>query len=159
HAFENAVGIAFHHAAVHEGARVAFIAVADDVFLAAAATGGLGDGAPLQSCWETGATTATEPGLGDFLDDVGGRHRREGLGERGVGGAGDAIVDVFGIDSTSAFADDVHLPREEGLRRVAGHLFRRGRVERFQDDGGIGGFDVLIKGLVVVDGDHRAVGT
>jgi hypothetical protein len=33
--FQHAVGIAFHHAAVHERAGVALVGVADDVFLGA----------------------------------------------------------------------------------------------------------------------------
>ena len=50
HAFEHAVRIALQHAAVHEGARVAFVGVADDVLLLLA---GLGDRAPLQARWDS----------------------------------------------------------------------------------------------------------
>ena len=40
HAFDHQVGVAFEQAAVHESARVAFVGVADDVLLVAAATCG-----------------------------------------------------------------------------------------------------------------------
>ena len=33
HAFQHPVGVAFHHASVHESAGVAFVAIADDIFL------------------------------------------------------------------------------------------------------------------------------
>jgi len=44
--FNHALRVAFEHAAIHESARVAFVAIADDVFQIAT---GFGHGAPLQA--------------------------------------------------------------------------------------------------------------
>ena len=57
HAFEDAVRVAFEHGAVHEGAGVAFVGVADDVLLLLA---GLGDGAPFQAGGIAGAAASAQ---------------------------------------------------------------------------------------------------
>src|SRR6202020_1542255 len=59
HAFDHHEGIAFHDHAVGEGAAVAFVSVADDVFLPAA---GLRDGLPLDAGGKARAPAAAQSG-------------------------------------------------------------------------------------------------
>ncbi len=58
HPFEHAVRIALEHAAVHEGAGVALVGVADDVLALGRL---LGDGGPLQPGRIAGAAAAAQP--------------------------------------------------------------------------------------------------
>ena len=71
HAFEHAVRIGFHQRAVHVGARVAFVAVGDDVL---ALAGRLAHQVPLQAGGEAGAAAATQAALADLLADILRRH-------------------------------------------------------------------------------------
>ena len=71
HAFDQYERIAFHDHAVGEGAAVALVGVADDVFLRRL---GLRHGAPFDPGRETGAAAAAQAGLDDVLD---GRLRTE----------------------------------------------------------------------------------
>ena len=89
HAFDEAIGIAFHQHAIGEGAAVALVGVAADVFLI-----GLGvvDRLPLDAGREAGAAAAAQAGGGYFGDDVERRH-----GER-VGEAGEAAVGAVVLD-------------------------------------------------------------
>ena len=71
HAFENLERDAFHHGAVHECARVAFVGVHDeDLF------GDLlcGEEGPLHSGGEAAASASAESGLFDGVDNFGGLH-------------------------------------------------------------------------------------
>ena len=61
HAFEHAVRVALEHAAVHEGAGIAFVGVADDVFRVVPV--GLGDRAPLQAGGKAGAAASAQAAL------------------------------------------------------------------------------------------------
>ena len=73
HAFDEAVRVAFHQHAVGEGAAVALVGVAADVFLV-----GLGvvHGLPLDAGREAGAAAAAQAGGRDLRDDVERRHGR-----------------------------------------------------------------------------------
>ena len=62
HAFEHAVRIAFQDAAVHERAGVAFVGVADDVFLARSASW---RPCPTSGRWEARAAAAAQAALDD----------------------------------------------------------------------------------------------
>ena len=67
HALDHAVRVAFQHAAVHEGAGIAFVGVADDEFRRRLAdcAGQL----PFPPGGETGAAAAAEAGNPHRLDD------------------------------------------------------------------------------------------
>ncbi len=83
HALDEAERIAFHQHAVGEGAAVAFIRVAADVFLLGP---GIQDRLPFDAGRETRAAAAAQPRGGDLGDDVGRLH-----GDR-LGEAGEAAV-------------------------------------------------------------------
>ena len=88
HAFDQHVGVVFHHHAVGEGARVAFVGVADDVLLLRLTTK---HGAPLDAGGECRAATAAQAGFGDFGNDRFGRHAQGAL-EAAVAVVGDVIL-------------------------------------------------------------------
>ncbi len=67
HSFEYAIGEGFEDHAIHEGAGVAFVAVADDIFEAA---GGIAGQFPFLAGGETGAASAAEAGMFDEFDEV-----------------------------------------------------------------------------------------
>jgi hypothetical protein len=67
HAFDEQVRIAFHQHAICEGTAVAFVGVADDVFLAALCFGG---GAPFDAGGESCAAASAQSRLRHFLDDL-----------------------------------------------------------------------------------------
>ena len=101
HAFEQAVRVALDDGAVHEGAGVAFVGVADDVLDVAR---GLGGEFPLEAGQEAGAATAAQAGVLDFLDDRFGRHLEQGLGQSRVAAAGDVLLDALGVDHAAVAA-------------------------------------------------------
>ena len=68
HAFDQDERIAFHDHPVGEGAAVAFVSVADDVFPVGF---GVSDGLPLDAGREAGAAAPAQPRLRDLLDDSG----------------------------------------------------------------------------------------
>ncbi len=102
--------VAFQGAAVHEGAGVAFVGVADDVFLVSR---GLAAEAPFHAGQEAGPAAAAQPGLQDDLDDLFGgiflQHLLNGL----VAAAGDVFVDGIGIDDAAIAQDDALLLGEK----------------------------------------------
>ena len=67
HALDEHERIAFHDHAVGVGAAVAFVGVADDVFLVARR---LEHGAPLDAGGETRAAAPAQARIGDLLDDL-----------------------------------------------------------------------------------------
>jgi hypothetical protein len=71
HAFDQHEGIAFHDHAVGEGAAVAFVGIADDVFAVAR---GIEHRLPLDAGREAGAAAAAQAGFGHLGDHVGRRH-------------------------------------------------------------------------------------
>ena len=64
HAFNEHVGVTLHGHAVREGARVAFIRVANHILLR---RGGAQDGAPFDACWKRCATAATQTRIEHLL--------------------------------------------------------------------------------------------
>ena len=95
HAFQHGVGIAFHDGAVHERARVAFVAVADDVFLIV--LGGERE-FPFEAGGETAAAAAAETGVDHGLADLFRGHLGDGLARADVSFAGDVFFDVVRLD-------------------------------------------------------------
>ena len=95
HALQDTVGIAFHHRAVHERARIALVSVADHIFIGTGLTQHL---LPFFSCGEAAASASPETGLGDLLYDPFRRHVEQGLCHSAVTAHGDVFPDGFGID-------------------------------------------------------------
>ena len=69
HAFDQRERIALHDHPVGEGAAVAFVGVADDIF---AVRLRIGDGLPFDAGRETGAAATAKPGFRHLGDDRGG---------------------------------------------------------------------------------------
>ena len=67
HALDQQEGIAFHQHPVGEGAAIALVGIADDVFLFRP---GVVDGLPFDSGREAGAAAAAQAGFPDLLDDL-----------------------------------------------------------------------------------------
>src|ERR1700728_3860271 len=109
HAFNDALRIALEHAAIHERAGIALVAIADDIFLGAF---DFGDVVPLEAGWITAASTAAETAFGDLLDHRGRVHVGEGFHEPFVAAARDVFVDLFGIDVAGILENDVGLTIE-----------------------------------------------
>ena len=76
HAFNQLEGVAFHDGAVHEGAGVALVTVADHITHGFLLTGNL---LPLLACGEAAAAAAPEAGLVHFVDDLIPGHFKHGL--------------------------------------------------------------------------------
>ena len=109
-AFEQAVRIAFHHRAVHEGARVALVRVADHVLLVGRLLVG---NRPLLAGGEAAAATPAEAAQFDFAAHVQRRHRAERLRERAVPAAGEILVEAGRIDDPAVGEHPSRLRREE----------------------------------------------
>ncbi len=100
------MGVALDRGAVHVGARVALVGVADDVLLVA---GGLLGQVPLHPGREARAAAAAQAGGLELLDDLVGLHLEEGLLEAGIAVARDVLVDVLGVDHAAVAQDDAEL--------------------------------------------------
>ena len=68
--------VAFHHPAIHERARIAFVSVANYVFLVSLR---FGRELPLYSRQETRAAASAQTAGGDRFDELAGRHAAEHL--------------------------------------------------------------------------------
>ena len=106
HAFNDPVGIALHHRAVHERAGVAFIAVADDVLFWLRLAKHL---FPFLSSWEAGASAPPQPGVGYLFYDFLRRHIKQGLGDGAVAADGDVFYDGLGVDMAAVLQGHPHL--------------------------------------------------
>ena len=106
HAFNHAMRIAFHHAAIHECAGVALVAVADHVLQVA---GGLGHRAPLQAGRIAAAAAPAQSALGDAMDHAVGRHLGQHRQQRLVAVARNVVVDLFRIDVAGILEHHAHL--------------------------------------------------
>ncbi len=136
------MGIALKHAAVHEGAGVAFVRVADDVFLLA---GGFCDRAPLQPGGIAGAATAAQAALYHFLHHFGGRHLGKHAHQGAVSGSAHVFLNTLGIDQAGIFQHDFLLPLEERHIRAANQAADRRTFESVEDLDSIGGGNVLVE--------------
>ena len=95
HAFEQGVRVAFDLVAVHVGAGVAFVGVADDVFDVGL---GFGEEVPLVTGEEARATAATKAGCFDLLDYGVFAAVDQDLVEGLIAADGDVFLDVGGAD-------------------------------------------------------------
>ncbi len=106
HAFNHAMRIAFHHAAIHERARIPFVAVADDVFLFAGRLGGV---FPLQPGQETCAAASAQTAGGDQFDDLRRRHPAEHLAGGAITAGGAVRIERFRVNRAAIFQRDLFL--------------------------------------------------
>jgi hypothetical protein len=105
-ALEHAVRIAFQHAAIHVGAGVAFVAVADDVL--GRALNGARD-LPLEPGGEAGAAAAAQAAGFHFGDDVLRLHAAEDAHQALVDTVAQAVLKVFRVEFAAITHDDPHL--------------------------------------------------
>ena len=155
HALDDAMRIAFHHAAIHEGAGVALVAVADHILHVAR---GLGHRAPLQAGGIAAAAAPAQAALGDAVNHAVGRHLGERRQQRLVAVAGDVVVDLFRIDVAGVLQHHPDL-LVEVLVQVALQFGDRLAAQAGHDGLGVVGVHVVVEGLLGVDADQRAGGT
>ncbi len=105
HTFDDGMGVAFQHAAVHEGTRVAFVGVADDVFHFA---GVLAGELPFFGSGETRAAASAQAGSKDFINHTVGGHFGDDFGQGHVTVFGDVIFDVEGINFAAVGKHHAH---------------------------------------------------
>ena len=159
--------IALHKAAVHECAGVALIPVGDDIL---DITGGIVGELPLLAGGETRPPTASQPGLGDFLDDRLGLHR-ERLAQRLITADGDRLLDGLRIDHATVAQHYTHLLAVERNLVIVGHsLVSRGFLIRQPLDNAafdqrflhhvrhVGHIHLAIQDAVGLDDDHGPFG-
>ena len=124
HALDQAIRIAFHGHTIGEGAGIAFVGIADDVFLR---RGLVGHGLPLDAARKRRAAATAQARFGDCLDDVCRRHG-EGAFESVPAAVRAIVIEVERIDD--AVARETHallllepgdvLDPTEGERVLAG---------------------------------------
>ena len=141
HAFEHAVRVAFEHGAIHEGAGIALVGVADDVLLLLA---GLGHGGPLEAGGIARAAAAPQTAADHLFDDFGRSAFGNALHQGQVAVLGDVVFDPFGIDAARIFEHDLLLALEEGS--IGGAVIEAvaAGIEVADDLGGLFGGDVGI---------------
>ena len=110
HALDDDEGIAFHDHAVGEGAAVAFVGVADDVF---AVGFGVRDRLPFDAGRKTGAAAAAQAGGGDVGEDRLRRQRQRAL-KTLVAAMGAVVVDRARVDDAAAREGEAGLPLQPG---------------------------------------------
>ncbi len=103
--------VALHQAAVHEGARVSLVSVADDVFLGPRL---LKRQAPLPPRGEATATPAAQSRESDLLADRFRRHSGEGRLRGAVASVVDVLADILGIQGATRLEHIAVLERVEG---------------------------------------------
>ena len=111
HAFQNGVGIALKNGPVHECPWVAFVGVADDVFLVSR---GSRAETPLETCGETAAAPPAKARFFHFLDDRCGRHFGDAFSQGLVSVPGNILVDVVRVDIAAVAEDNSMLFPVEG---------------------------------------------
>ena len=134
---------------------IAFVAVADDVFLVAY---GLGHGAPLQAGGIAAAAASAQSAFGDLLDHVVGRHLRQRLHQRPIAVARDVVVDVLRIDVTGVLEHHMHL-LVEMVAQVALQLGNRVSTEAADNRFGVLRLDMLVERFFRVDQNEWSGGT
>ena len=127
HAFDHAMRIAFQHATVHEGPRIAFIGVADGELGLA---GRLAGQFPLLPGAKSGPAAAAKARNPHRLDDLVGTILCDDLGQGLVTVAGDVIFDPLRVDHAAVAEHDLDLPFEEIHLGRVGHLAAVGPAMR-----------------------------
>ena len=166
HAFNHGVGVAFHDAAVHKCARVAFVGVADDVFFGSFFNARQ---IPLFAGGKAAAAAPAQAGLHNFFAYFFIGHLRIGALGLGITAVGDVFVDILGVDAAAVMQQNAFLL---GIKRDFGRGFAvlvgvRVHIQQtfhrlafhnrfFHDFGHVFGFDVRIKNII--DTDQRTGG-
>ena len=102
--------VAFNLVAVHVRARIAFVRIADDVFLVCV---DLLHHLPLDGGRETGTAAPAQLGFLDFLENAVRRHVCQRFEKRAVPADGDVFLDILRIDESRFAEHDLFLPLEE----------------------------------------------
>ena len=118
------VRIAFQHGAVHVGAGLAFVGVADDVFHVG---GGLPGEPPFLAGGKGRAAAAAQPRLDHRVDHRLGRHLRQRPEGPAIGAAGDRFVQRHRIDRAAVPQDDLLLAAVEIQADHSGTSLEPGR--------------------------------
>jgi hypothetical protein len=139
YALDDQEGVAFHEHAVGEGAAVAFVGIADDVFAVRAR---LGAGLPLDAGREAGPAAAAQARADHFLDRSG-RPDRQRAFEAGDAAGRPIFVDRGGIDDSAAGEGQAVLALQEGkgFDKPDGSRMRVSVDDRGGQSIGIAGFD------------------
>ena len=169
HPLDDCVGVGLDDAAIHEGAGVPFVGVADhELDVAGLCSRDL----PLRPRGEPGAPLSTQPRLLDLVDDLFWSHRVERLVECEIALAGNGFIDVLRVDQAPVAKRDqlllleelnvIHLGDRLGLPRLAIQQSLDGAPSlemllhqlrdiffRYQ----------LIEDVVGLDNHHRSLGT
>ena len=111
HALDHAVGVTLHDASIHERARIALVAVADDVFLRLLLPLHL---RPLAAGGESSAPAAPQAGFRDLVDNLVAGHVEERLFKGGIAVQRDILADGGGVDMAAVLQHDAVLLLVEG---------------------------------------------
>ncbi len=152
HALNNPLRVALEHAAVHEGAGVALVAIADDVLQLA---GRLGHRAPLEAGRVTAAATSTQSAFGDLTNHAGWRHVAECGQQRLIAVARNVVVNLFRVNVAGVFKHHVHL-LVKVLAQVALQLLDRFAAQVLHDLLCIFGTDMLIERFFRIHQNQRS---
>jgi len=165
HALDDAVGIAFHDAHVHEGARVSLVTIADDVLLCVCLAPG---DIPLPSRGEAAASPSAQTRGEDELADVLGAHFEIGANGLPVSAGRDVFLYALGVDGAAVGKREAVLfPVEGDLVLGAAHPLRVGfDVEKPLHDvslpyrclhyfGDVARFHLRVEYVLGKDGDER----
>ena len=105
-AFDNGVGVCLQDRAVHEGAGISFVGVADDILLVAR---GVATELPLAAGRKAGATAPAEAGPLDLFNDLFGSHFQKSFLQGAVAVGGDVVVDLLGVNVSTVAQNDTLL--------------------------------------------------
>ena len=109
HAFQNGMGVAFHDGPVHEGARVAFVAVGDDEDRPRVFPGIFHHLSPLKPGGEAAPAPAPQAGDRHGIDNLVRGHLAQDLDQGAVGPGLEGIVNIQGVDEPHIFENDLLL--------------------------------------------------
>ena len=121
HALDELEGIALHNGAVHKGAGVALVAVADHIPLGFLLTGYL---LPLPTGGEAAAAPTPKAGLVHLVHHALPGHLEHGLLQGGEAAGGQILVQGLGVELAAVFQNNPGLLGNKGnfLRLDVGHL-------------------------------------
>ncbi len=98
HSFQDRMGIGLQNGAIHEGARVALIPVADDIFRKRGIAPSF---LPFLAGREPRASTAPQAGEFYFFNHLPGFHGGEDFRECGISVSCNIFINIFRIDQAS----------------------------------------------------------
>ena len=111
HPFQNRVGVRFQDAAVHEGARIPFVGVAENILHVSRRSGGK---FPFHARGEPRAAAAAQTRDQDLLNDLIRRHFGQGLDHAGIAVPGDILIDFLGVNESAVAENTKILKGEKG---------------------------------------------